>query len=103
RARAGMRCAINLAGLALSDVTRGDMLAHPDGLAPSHILDARFRYLTSSRAPLGRRTRVLLHHGTSQTLANLILVDRDELLPGGEALVQLRVDAATPIAALPGD
>jgi selenocysteine-specific elongation factor len=33
----------------------------------------------------------------------LVLVDRASLDPGEEALAQLRVDAATPLAALPGD
>ena len=102
-ARAGMRAAINLSGVGTTDVARGEMLAHPGAIAPSHILDARFRYLSSSRAPLGRRSRVLLHHATTQVMATLVLADRDELLPGNEALVQLRLDATTPLAALPGD
>src|SRR5690606_5167023 len=72
-------------------------------VAPSHLLDALLRYLRSSREPLGRRTRVLLHHGTAQVLATLVLVDAERLDPGGDALVQLRVDRATPLTALPGD
>lgn len=103
RVRAGMRCAINLAGVSTEDVARGDLLAHPDAIEPTHLLDARFRYLATSIAPLPRRSRVLLHHGTAQLLATLVLVDSDRLEPGDEGLVQLRLDAATPIAALPGD
>ncbi len=103
QARAGMRCAVNLTGVAREDLARGDVLAHPGGVAPSHILDARFRYLASSKAALPRRGRVLLHHGTAQLMATLVLVDRAELEPGAEALVQLRIDAETPLAALPGD
>jgi selenocysteine-specific elongation factor len=102
-ARAGMRCAVNLTGVAREDLARGDVLAHPGGVAPSHILDVRFRYLASSRAPLPRRSRVLLHHGTTQLMASLVLVDHDELAPGAEGLAQLRLDATTPLAALPGD
>ena len=111
-ARAGMRCAINLSGLGRDDLARGDMLSHPAAITPSHILDTNFRYLRSSRAPLGRRSRVLLHHGTAQTSATLVLVDpqrdsdsgkNNQLLPGESALVQIRLDATTPIAALPGD
>ncbi len=102
-ARAGMRCAVNLTGVAREDLARGDVLAHPGGVAPSHILDVRFRYLASSRTPLPRRSRVLLHHGTTQLMASLVLVDHDELAPGAEGLAQLRLDATTPLAALPGD
>jgi len=111
-ARAGMRCAVNLSGVAREDLTRGDMLSHPGALVPSHILDARFHYLDTSKAPLAHRNRVLLHHGTAQLGATLVLVDplredaggkADSLQPGEKALVQLRLDATTPVAALPGD
>ncbi len=102
-APAGVRCAVNLSGVSRDDVARGDWLAHPDAIEPSHLIDARFRYLRSSRAPLGRRNRVLIHHGTTQVLGSLVLVDTDELAPGAEALVQLRLDSTTPLTALPGD
>jgi selenocysteine-specific elongation factor len=36
-------------------------------------------------------------------MGSLVLVDRDELQPGEEALVQLRLDAEEPLVALPGD
>jgi selenocysteine-specific elongation factor len=102
-ARAGMRAAVNLGGVAVEELARGDLVAHPGGVAPSHLIDARFRYLSTSRAPLGRRSRVLLHHATAQLMATLVLVDRDQLLPGDDDLIQLHLDAATPLAALPGD
>jgi selenocysteine-specific elongation factor len=102
-ARAGMRCALNLSGVARDDVARGDLLAHPEAVAQSHLIDAQFRYLRTSRGPLGRRSRVLLHHGTAQLSAALVLVEGDSLAPGQEALVQLHLDASTPLSALPGD
>jgi len=102
-ARAGMRCALNLSGVGKADLARGDLIAAPGAIAPSHLIDARFRYLRSSRAPLGRRTRVLIHHTTAQVMATLVLVDRDEMQPGDEELVQLHLDIAAPLAALPGD
>ncbi len=102
-AGAGTRCAVNLSGIAREALERGDWLARPGALRPSHLIDARFRYLKTSRSPIGRRSRVLLHHGTTQVLATLVLVDEDQLEPGGETLVQLRIDATTPLSALPGD
>jgi selenocysteine-specific elongation factor len=100
-ARAGMRCAVNLAGVERTDVNRGEIVAHPGQIEPSHLVDARVRYLSTCKAPLGRRSPVLVHHTTAYMLAQLVLVDRDELQPGEEALVQLHLD--TPLAALPGD
>jgi selenocysteine-specific elongation factor len=102
-ARAGMRCALNLSGVGKADLARGDVIAAPGAVAPSHLIDARLRYLKTSRGPLGRRTRVLVHHTTAQVMATLVLVDRDELRPGDEGLVQLHLDLAAPLAALPGD
>jgi selenocysteine-specific elongation factor len=102
RAVAGQRCAVNLAGVAVSELARGDLLAHPQAIAATHILDVRFEHVAAARAPLPQRTRVLLHHGTAQVLASLHLAD-PPLPPGATGFGQLRLDAATPIAALPGD
>ena len=103
RAIAGHRAAINLGGVAVDDLARGDLLAHPGRVAASHILDVELRHLATAPGPLGPRTKVLVHHGTAQVLASLVLVDRTELAPGEAALAQLRIDATTPLAALPGD
>lgn len=103
RVRAGLRCALNLGGISRHELRRGDILAPDAALEPAHILDARFRYLKTSAQPIVRKQSILLHHATSQVLASLVLVDRETLAPGDEALVQLRLDATLPLAALPGD
>ena len=103
RAVAGQRAAINLHGLAIDQLDRGDMLVRPDEVAASHILDVELRYLATAPGPLGARSKVLLHHATSQSLATLALVGATELAPGGAAIAQLRLPADAPIGALPGD
>lgn len=103
KTRAGMRCAMNLAGVGVSDIARGDVIVHEDSIPASHLIDFRFRYLKSSKQPLKRRSRVLVHHGTTQRMAALVLVDKDELQPGESALAQLRMDVNEPLVALPGD
>jgi selenocysteine-specific elongation factor len=105
RAIAGHRAALNLGGLAVDELARGDLLVHPGRVAPSHILDIELRYLPSAPATLApkARTKVLVHHGTTQVLASLVLVGTEPLAPGGTALAQLRIDATTPLGALPGD
>ena len=103
RALAGHRAALNLGGLAVDDLARGDLLVHPGRVAPSHILDVELRYLPTAPGPLGPRTKVLVHHGSTQVLATLALVGVRELAPGGTALAQLRIDQTTPLGALPGD
>lgn len=102
RAIAGMRCALNLGGLAVDELARGDTLVRPGELEASHILDVRVRLVPTAR-PIDRRARVLLHHGTAQRLAQLSLVDRAQLAPGEDGLAQLRLAATEPLAAVPGD
>lgn len=102
-AEAGMRCALNLSGVAREELRRGDILALPDAVAPSHILDTRFRYLASNKSALPRRSQVLVHHGTAQLMGTLVLVEAESLAPGEEGLVQVRIDAREALAALPGD
>ncbi len=102
RATAGQRVAINLHGVATDDVARGDVVGHAGALAPSHLLDVRLRHVAAATAPLPPRSKVLVHHGTAQVLATLVIAG-PPVPPGGEAVAQLRVDRATPLAALPGD
>jgi len=103
RALAGHRAAINIGGVAVDELARGDLLAHAGRVAASHILDIELRYLATAPGALQARSKVLVHHGTAQVQATLALVDRPALPPGETALAQLRIDATTPIAALPGD
>jgi len=100
---AGYRAALNLGNIAVDDLARGDLLAHPGRVAASHILDVELRYLAAAPGPLGPRTKVLVHHGTTQVLATLALVGRTALQPGETAIAQLRIDATTPLGALPED
>jgi selenocysteine-specific elongation factor len=93
RARAGHRAALNLGGVAVDDLARGDLVAHPGRVAGSHILDAEVRHLGSR--VLAARSKVLVHHGTAQVLATLATVDNAPLEPGATALAQLRLDRAT--------
>jgi selenocysteine-specific elongation factor len=89
---AGMRTAINFQGLEKESVRRGDILARPETLKPSYMVDAHMKYLPGNRKPLKNRIRIRFHSGTSETMGNLILLDRDELFPGESALVQIRLD-----------
>ncbi|HEX4453835.1 MAG TPA: selenocysteine-specific translation elongation factor [Kofleriaceae bacterium] len=103
KARAGHRAAINLGGVGVDELARGDLVVHPGKVAGSHILDVELRYLASARTPLAPRGKVLVHHGTAQLEATLLLLDKQPLEPGATALAQLRLDRDTPLGALPGD
>lgn len=91
-AQAGMRTAINFQGLEKEMVSRGDMVAAPGTLAPSHMVDVTLFFLPSNAKKLKNRTRVRFHSGTSEIMGIVVLLDRDELHPGDTALVQIRLE-----------
>ncbi|MBF0242366.1 MAG: selenocysteine-specific translation elongation factor [Desulfamplus sp.] len=98
---AGTRTAINFQGLDKELVNRGDILSSPDALIPSYMVDANLHYLPSSSKPAKARTRVRFHSGTSEIMGNVILLDRDELMPGDTAPVQIRLE--NPVCCMSGD
>ena len=100
-ATAGMRTAINFQGLEKQAISRGEVLSKPRTLEPSYMVDVSLHYLASNKKPIKNRTRVRFHTGTSEVLGNLILLDREELTPGEETVVQLRLD--TPVALVKDD
>ena len=92
RAVAGDRAAINLVGVELDQVERGDVLATAGLFEQTSMVDVRLELLASSPAPLSQRTRVRLHVGTAEVLARVILLDCDQLAPGEQGLAQLRLE-----------
>lgn len=98
---AGERAAINLQGVETSAIERGDVLIRPNTLKPTHLVDAYFEYLPTAPRPLKHRTKQRFHIGTTLTHASIFLLDQEELAPGEEGFVQLRLER--PIVALPQD
>jgi selenocysteine-specific elongation factor len=97
QAVAGQRTAVNLAGIELEELHRGMALAAPGKFLPTKRLDARLVLLPSA-PPLKSRSRV---HGTTETIAEVALLEGEKLVPGQSAFAQLRL--REPILALPGD
>jgi selenocysteine-specific elongation factor len=88
RVQAGQRVAVNLP-LPREALARGQVLGRAGVLEPSRVFDAQIDCLPSTRRPLRRRTRLLLHAGTQQTEATVRLIDVEELPPGGRAFVEV--------------
>ncbi len=89
-ARAGERTAVNLHGLEVADLERGDVLAHPGTLFPAFVWDVELTCLASAPQALKHRTEVHFHHGSREILARLFFPDRDRLEPGQTAICQVR-------------
>lgn len=90
-AEAGMRTAVNLAGIEAADIERGDIVAAPGSLTASSRQNVRLR-LDAGSPPLKHRARVRIHIGTAERLARVLLWEAAELLPGATGLAQLRFE-----------
>jgi selenocysteine-specific elongation factor len=98
---AGQRVAVNLQGIEVNDIKRGYLLASSGYLTPSYRVDTKLRLLSSSTRTLRNWNRIRFHLGTDETLGRVVLLDRDELIPGGEAYVQIVMEK--PVVAYKGD
>lgn len=96
-APAGTRTAINLSGVAVEDLRRGQVLAAPGSFNPTRAVDARLRLIRDTH-PIKHNTEVSFHTGAAETLGKLSLLDRDELQPGEEAWVQVRLQDEVALA-----
>ena len=101
RAAPGSRVAVNLSGIAVEQVRRGDVVTLPGVLVPSQRLDARLRLLPGAPIALEQNDEVDLFAGAAELPARVTLLDRERLAPGETGWVQLRF--RLPIALLKGD
>ena len=94
QALAGQRTAVNLAGMRTEEIKRGMMLAEPAIFRSVSTLDVELTLLPSAK-PLKNRTRVHFHAYTMQTIAEVRLHGKKQLLPGEKAFARLRLFQST--------
>jgi len=92
RAQAGQRAAINLAGIPIAEVNRGDVLCGAELLRSTKCVDVSLKLLTSAPISLRYWQRVRLHVGTSDLLARVSLLSKVEIHPGDETFAQLLLE-----------
>ena len=98
---AGQRLAVNLQGIDLDQVGRGDLLVPRGVFKPTRVVDVRLDYLSSAPRNLKHRSMVRLHSATYDVEARVVLLDRELLKPGESVYVQLRLEE--PVLLLSGD
>lgn len=101
RVSAGTRVAVNVAGLAVEDIERGDILTVPGLFRPSPRIDVRLKLLTDSPVQLAQNDEVDFFAGARELPARITLLDRERLEPGDTGWVQLRF--REPVAVMKGD
>ena len=93
-ALAGQRAAINLGGVEVGDVSRGETLLTADTLSVTRRVDAEIDLLKSAR-PLKHGARVRVHNGTAEVLGRVSIAGAAvmEIEPGATELVRLRLES----------
>lgn len=100
-ALAGERTSLQLAGVELGELERGQQLAPAGTLATTHRLLARCTWLPDAGKPLAGWTPVRVHLLAAETLGKARALSPPELVPGSTGIVELRLDR--PFAAARGD
>lgn len=100
-ARAGQRCALNLAAIAKDQVQRGDWIADARCFEPSSRIDVRLRLLDNADAAIKTWSPLHVHIGAAHYLAHVVPLSQDIIQPGQSALAQLVFE--TPICTMPND
>ncbi|MDQ3349781.1 MAG: selenocysteine-specific translation elongation factor, partial [Acidobacteriota bacterium] len=113
-AEAGRRVAVNLGGVELADVKRGDTLCTPHAFVPTRRVDVVIDVLADARA-LRHGARIRFHQGTTEVLGRVAVaagrrsglgdsglgardselgIQDSEIAPGGSAYARIRLEGA---------
>jgi selenocysteine-specific elongation factor len=97
---AGQRVAVNLAGVEVAEVARGETLTTPGAVTVTRRIDVRLELLPSSQ-PLGHGARVRFHQGTRELTGRIVLPAATAVEPGASA--SARIHLAAPAVLVRGD
>ena len=89
---AGQRVAINLSNVKKKEIRRGCVLAPKNSMKNTDLLDVKLKVLEVSMRILTNHERLHLYTGTSEILCRAVLLDKEQIGPGEEGLVQLRLE-----------
>lgn len=99
RAAPGSRVAMNLSGIARNEIRRGQVAVAPGTLRATRLLDVSFRLLQDAPKPLRHNAGVDFFSGAAEAPAHARLLAVDDLFPGQEGWLQLRLEVPVLVAA----
>ncbi len=100
-AKPGSRVAANLAGVAISQLERGDVLTSPGWLVPTARVDVKLRMLSDLKHSLRHGAAVSFFAGTAEVMTKVHLLEKEKLDSGDISWAQLAL--AKPVALVKGD
>ncbi|MCR5481577.1 MAG: selenocysteine-specific translation elongation factor [Clostridia bacterium] len=89
---AGQRTALNLQGIKKEELERGTVLAKPDSLEPSMMLDVKLEMFRDAAKSVANGSRVHFYCGASEAVAKVVLLESDLLSAGESCFCQLRLE-----------
>ena len=99
--RPGARCAVNLQGVELADLSRGLVVSAPGALQPTQALDAEITLLPEAPA-ISKPIAVEFLAGTAERRARLAPIGSERIDPGKRSFARIHLEDE-PLALLPGD
>ena len=97
----GSRTAVNISGVSMDEVARGDVLVHPGDYRTTKMMDVFCTLLADAESPLRHNSEIKLFLGASEVMARARVLGIQECPPGGEGFLQLML--RDPVVALRGD
>lgn len=97
----GSRTAVNISGVSVEQIQRGDVLTHRGSYQPSRRLDLLLRMLPDASIPIKHNSEVKFFTGASEVIARVRLLGTEQIVPGMEGWVQ--VELRQPVTVVRGD
>jgi len=97
----GSRVAVNISGIEVDDVERGEVVIKPGSYKSTTMIDVHFRLLADADHSMRHNQEVKLYAGAAQRIAKIRLLGREVLNPGEEGWLQLLL--STPVIIIRGD
>jgi len=101
---AGQRAAVNLGGVEVDEVTRGQHLVAPDAFEATRLADALVEMLPTAK-PLKHGARVRFHQGTAEVIGRVAIIGPPDAAggipaaePGTRRFVRLRLEMPVVVA-----
>jgi len=101
KALPGGRTAVNLSGVSVDKINRGDVIAHPDTYQPTTMMDVWCSLIKDTDQSLKHNSEVKLFLGAAEVMARVRVLGVEELQPGKDAFLQLMLES--PVVALRQD
>ncbi len=97
----GSRVAVNISGIEVDDVERGEVVIKPGSYISTSMIDVHFRLLADTDHVMRHDQEVKLYAGAAQRIAKVRLLGCDVLNPGEDGWLQLLLSA--PVVMIRGD